>query len=88
MNKVHKTPMQCQWEKIHTENYMYIQHALSEITKNHICVSILHWPRLQNAGTGTRKRRIKLKPFFSMHVVIYTVAVVVKIKIKIKIKIK
>ena len=35
---------------------------------------------LQNAGTGTRKRRIKLKPFFSMHVVIYTVAVAVKIK--------
>ena len=34
---------------------------------------------LQNAGTGTRKRRIKLKPFFSMHVVIYTVAVAVKI---------
>ena len=35
---------------------------------------------LQIAGTGTRKRRIKLKPFFSMHVVIYTVAVAVKIK--------
>ena len=34
---------------------------------------------LQIAGTGTRKRRIKLKPFFSMHVVIYTVAVAVKI---------
>ena len=35
---------------------------------------------LQIAGTGTRKRLIKLKPFFSMHVVIYTVAVAVKIK--------
>ena len=37
---------------------------------------------LQIAGTGTRKRLIKLKPFFSMHVVIYTVAVAVKIKPK------
>ena len=57
---------------------MYIQHAPSEITKNQIYVRILHWPRLQIAGTGKRKRRIKLKPFFSMHVVIYTVAVAVK----------
>ena len=38
MNKVHKTPIQCQWEKIHTENYMYIQHAPTEITKkSHLC---------------------------------------------------
>ena len=37
---------------------------------------------LQIAGTGTRKRLIKLKPFFSMHVVIHTVAVAVKIKPK------
>ena len=37
---------------------------------------------LQIAGTGTRKRLIKLKPFFSMHVVIYTLAVAVKIKPK------
>ena len=37
---------------------------------------------LQTAGTGTRKRLIKLKPFFSMHMVIYTVAVAVKIKPK------
>ena len=37
---------------------------------------------LQIAGTGTRKRLIKLKPFFTMHVVIYTVAVAVEIKPK------
>ena len=84
MNKVLTTPIQCQWEKIHSGNYMYIQHAPTEITKNHIYVSILQFTgqALQNAGTGTRKRRIKLKPFFSMHVVIYTVAVAVKIKPK------
>ena len=61
---------------------MYIQNAPSEITKNHIYVSIFTGQALQTAGTGTRKRLIKLKPFFSMHMVIYTVAVAVKIKPK------
>ena len=50
---------------------MYIQNAPSEITKNHIYVSIFTGQALQTAGTGTRKRLIKLKPFFSMHMVIY-----------------
>ena len=43
---------------------MYIQNAPSEITKNHIYVSIFTGQALQTAGTGTRKRLIKLKPFF------------------------
>ena len=81
MNNVHKTPIQCQWEKINNENYMYIQHGPSEITENHIYVSILHWPSITECWH--RHAQMKLKPFFSMHVVICTVAIVVNIKRKI-----
>ena len=61
---------------------MYIQHAHTEITKNHIYVSILHWQSITECWHRHTQTSHKVKTFFSMHVVIYTLAVAVKIKPK------
>ena len=43
---------------------MYIQHAPSEITKNHIYVSILHWPSITDCWHRHTQTSHKVKTVF------------------------